>query len=58
MLNKLALRNAKRSFRDYFIYLMTMILITSLMFAFNSMLFSKDIQQVCTEAGMLAAICF
>ncbi|MCI6465591.1 MAG: ABC transporter permease [Faecalicatena sp.] len=56
MLNKLALRNAKRSFRDYFIYLMTMILITSLMFAFNSMLFSKDIQQVCTEAGMLAAM--
>lgn len=54
MLNKLALRNAKRSFRDYFIYLMTMILITAMMFAFNSMIFSKDVQDICKEAGMMA----
>ena len=56
MLNKLALRNAKRSFRNYFIYLMTMVLITALMFAFNSMIFSEDIQKVCAEAGMLAML--
>ena len=46
MLSKLALRNAKRSFKDYFIYLITMIFITSLMFAFNSMIFSEDIQKI------------
>lgn len=53
MLNKLALRNAKRSFKDYLIYLITMIFITSLMFAFNSIIFSKDIQKISTEAGMM-----
>lgn len=53
MLSKLALRNAKRSFKDYFIYLITMIFITSLMFAFNSMIFSEDIQKISSEAGIM-----
>lgn len=53
MLSKLALRNAKRSFKDYFIYLITMIFITSLMFAFNSMIFSEDIRKISSEAGMM-----
>ena len=39
MLNKLALRNAKRSFRDYLIYLLTMIFTAALMFSFDSMIF-------------------
>lgn len=56
MLNKLALRNAKRSFRDYLIYLMTMIFITALMFAFDSMIFSSDIQKIMSEAGMMGAM--
>lgn len=53
MLNKLAFRNAKRSFRDYLIYLATMIFITALMFAFDSMIFSKDIQNISSQAGMM-----
>ncbi|WP_050640787.1 MULTISPECIES: FtsX-like permease family protein [Clostridia] len=56
MLTKLALRNARRSLRDYLIYLMTMVLITAMMFAFNSMIFSDAVLEICTEAGMLAAM--
>lgn len=36
MLSKLAKRNAKRSMRDYLVYMLTMVLITALIFAFNS----------------------
>lgn len=56
MINKLAYRNAKRSIKDYFLYLSTMIIISALMFAFNSMIFSKDIKKLCTMAGAMAAI--
>ena len=51
MLTKLALRNARRSLRDYLIYLiylMTMVLITAMMFAFNSMIFSDAVLDICT----------
>lgn len=43
MLNKLALRNAKRAWKDYATYFLTMCMISALMFAFNALLFSKDI---------------
>lgn len=43
MLNKLALRNAKRLWKDYLIYFLTLCMITALMFSFHSLLFSKDI---------------
>lgn len=56
MFNKLAFRNAKRSIKDYFLYLVTMILITSLMFAFNSMIFSEDIIKIFSMAGVMAAM--
>lgn len=56
MLNKLALRNAKRSFRDYLIYLMTMIFTAALMFSFDSMIFSDDVKKLCSEAGMMGAM--
>lgn len=52
MLGKLALGNAKRSFRDYFIYLMTMVVITALMFSFDSMIFSDAIRRISEQAGM------
>jgi len=52
MLVKLAFRNAKRSFHDYFIYLMTMIVITAMMFSFDSMIFSDAIQKISEQAGM------
>lgn len=57
MLTKLAIRNAKRSIRDYLIYIITMIGIAGLMFAFNSMLFNKSIKQICVDAtSMLVMI--
>ena len=56
MLNKLALRNAKRSMRDYVVYLVTMVAVAAMMFAFNSLIFSRDIQSMCSEAGVLAAM--
>ena len=56
MLNKLALRNVKRSMRDYLVYLITMIAVAAMMFAFNSLIFSKDIQEMCSEAMVLGAM--
>ena len=43
MLTKLAVRNIKRSINDYLLYVITITLILSLMFAFNSMMFSDMI---------------
>ena len=42
MFAKLAYRNVKRSARDYVIYIFTMMLVTAVMFAFHSLLFSED----------------
>lgn len=44
MLTKLAYRNVKRSIKDYLIYIITITIVVSLMFAFNSMLFSDMIR--------------
>ncbi|MFD3157312.1 ABC transporter permease [Haloimpatiens sp. FM7330] len=44
MLTKLAYRNVKRSIKDYFIYIITITIVVSLMFAFNSMMFSDMIR--------------
>lgn len=47
MLGKLALRNAKRSIKDYTIYLLSLTIIFSLLYAFDMMIFSKDILDLC-----------
>ena len=46
MFAKLAYRNVKRSARDYVIYIFTMMLVTAVMFAFHSLLFSEDVQKM------------
>ncbi|MBU3877258.1 ABC transporter permease [Faecalicatena sp. AGMB00832] len=46
MLGKLALRNARRSMRDYSVYLLTVTIAFSLMYAFNMVAFSKDIRSL------------
>lgn len=56
MLTKLSLRNAKRSIRDYLIYLITMSGVAALMFAFYSVVFSKDIAQMCENASVMGAM--
>ncbi|WOO39208.1 ABC transporter permease [Anaerocolumna sp. AGMB13020] len=43
MLNKIALRNAKRSLKDYCIYIISITTIFSLLYAFNMIVYSEDI---------------
>ena len=45
MLSKLAIRNMKRSARDYLVYLLTMTLISALLYTFNSLLFQNELKQ-------------
>ncbi len=56
MFNTLAFRNVKRSAKDYLVYVITMILVTALMFAFNSILFSPDMRNRLDMAGIMAAM--
>lgn len=44
MIYKLSFRNVRRMAKEYQIYFITMMLITALMYAFNTLIFSKDIQ--------------
>ncbi len=46
MLSKLAVRNAKRSVKDYLIYMITVILSFSLIIAFNLIVYSRDVQEL------------
>lgn len=46
MLNKIALRNARRLWKDHLNYFLTLCMITALMFSFHSLLFSKDIYEM------------
>lgn len=43
MLNKLAFRNMKRSAKDYIIYILTMTVVTALMYSFNSLFFQNEL---------------
>ena len=56
MLGKLAVRNVKRSARDYLVYVITMTFVTALMFAFNSIIFSQDIRMRVDQVGIMAAL--
>ena len=46
MLSKLAIRNVKRSLKDYLIYITTVIMAFSLIFAFNFVSFSNEITEL------------
>lgn len=54
MLGKLAIRNVKRSAKDYLVYCFTMMLVTALMFAFDVQIYSGDVQE--DFASQLAVI--
>ena len=56
MLNKLAFRNAKRSAKDYLVYFVTMTMMSALMFAFDSMIFSEDVLKICRQAEVMGAM--
>lgn len=56
MLAKLAFRNVKRSARDYLVYFLTMTFVTALMFAFNTVLFSEDLQKRVSGADIMPVL--
>ncbi len=56
MLGKLAFRNVRRSARDYLVYFLTMTFVTALMFAFNSLIFTRDIEEMFQAAGLMMAL--
>lgn len=56
MLAKLAFRNVKRSARDYLVYFLTMTFVTALMFAFNTVIFSKDLQGRVSDVDMMQVL--
>lgn len=56
MLGKLAFRNVRRSAKDYFVYFLTMTLVTALMFAFNSLIFTEDLGEMYDIAGVMIAL--
>ena len=43
MLTKLSFRNMKRSLRDYLVYVLTMTVVTALMYAFSSLIFQNGL---------------
>ncbi len=45
-LSKLSLRNAKRQAADYLIYFVTVILAVALLYAFNGLVFSKEVKEL------------
>ncbi|MCM1118950.1 MAG: ABC transporter permease [bacterium] len=58
MLSKLALRNMKRSARDYLVYILTMTVVTALMYAASSLFFQNDLAQYFSlqDADMMAVM--
>lgn len=53
MLSKLAFRNMKRSVRDYLVYILTMTIVTALMYAFNSLLFQNQLTGYFEMEGLM-----
>lgn len=53
MLGKLAFRNMKRSARDYLVYILTMTVVTALMFAFNSLIFQNALTGYFKQEAMM-----
>ncbi len=56
MLGKLAFRNVLRSARDYMVYFLTMMLVTAIMFAFHSLMFSEDVRQLFEMSVLMAVL--
>ena len=45
-LSKLSLRNAKRQAGDYLVYFFTIIMVAALIYAFNGLIFSTEVQNL------------
>ena len=57
MLRKLAIRNAKRSIKDYLVYLITVIMSFSLIIAFNLIVYSKDVRELSSMTSCYRSQC-
>lgn len=56
MLYKLSFRNAKRSMRDYLIYMITMAGVAAFMYAFNALIFSDIVQKMWQIVTVMSAM--
>ena len=56
MLIKLSLRNAKRTWRDYLVFFVTLLLIAAIMFSFNGLLFDPDIRRLQDDSAIMAVM--
>lgn len=50
----LPFRNMKRSASDYLVYILSMTVVTAMMYAFNSLIFQKEIKQFSEMENMMA----
>ena len=58
-LSRLSLRNAKRQAKDYLVYFVTVVMAAGLIYAFNSLVFSKEVLELSASLSSLpAAIIF
>ena len=56
MLTKLSLRNARRTWKDYLVFFVTLVLIAAIMFSFNGLLFDPDIRTLETDSYIIAVM--
>lgn len=58
-LSKLSLRNARRQAKDYLVYFVTVVMAAALIYAFNGLIFSKEVMELSASLSSLpAAIVF
>ena len=53
MLTKLSLRNAGRTWKDYLVFFVTLVLIAAIMFSFNGLLFDPNIRTLETDSFLI-----
>ena len=52
-LSELSLRNARRQAGDYLVYFVTMVMAVALMYAFNGLIFSRELLALCEQMEAL-----
>lgn len=55
-LSKLSLRNARRQARDYLVYFVTTVLSAALLYAFNGLVFSRELQELSSTLKSLPLV--
>lgn len=56
MRSSIILKNAKHSARDYSVYLLTVLLAMSFIYAFNLLIFSKEIRRISSQLGTMTVL--